>query len=474
MHYHIVGIAGAGMSAMAHILLDQGHTISGSDLQSNRMTMALTERGATIYTGHDPAHIEGAEALLATAAVPPDHPEVEAARQADIPLLKRGDLWRDWSGERTTIAVAGTHGKTTTTALLAWVFSHAGRNPGFLIGGESYNLGMNARWGDPAAPLIIEADEYDRAFLALKPHVAIVTNVEWDHPDVYASAEEYYQAFASFTAEADGVVVACGDTDVGLWSREAEQIRLPIITYGLGTHNDYQASVLYMQLPVRFHVHRAKKLPHLVHDKGGEYPADYDYQLNVPGTHNVRNALAVILVAEMFGLDAEVVAEALREFRGTARRFETKGEIAPLLGETRGVTVVDDYAHHPAEVRATLEAARKHLGGRRTIVYVQPHTYSRTRALLNQWTTAFNDADVILVGAIYAAREQREGSEVDELTRQLVAGIAEHHHDVTYVGEPEQATTIIRHILRPGDVVLTLGAGDSNRVGEMLLEQVRV
>ena len=188
MRYHIVGIAGAGMSAIAHVLLDQGHTVSGSDMQRNALADALAARGATILLGHDPAHVAGADALVVTSAVKPDHPEIRAARERGIPVLKRADLWREWSAQRDVVAVAGTHGKTTTTAMIALALTRAGRDPGFLIGGEAPDLARNARWGDPSAPLVIEADEYDRAFLALTPRVAVITNVEWDHVDIYAVA----------------------------------------------------------------------------------------------------------------------------------------------------------------------------------------------------------------------------------------------------------------------------------------------
>jgi len=198
MRYHIVGIAGAGMSAIAHVLLDQGHTIGGSDLQCNTLAGALAARGATIWLGHDAAHVAGADALVVTSAVTPDHPELRAARERGIPILKRTDLWREWSATRDVVAVAGTHGKTTTTAMIALALTRAGCDPGYLIGGEAPDLPRNARWGDPSAPLVIEADEYDRTFLALRPRMAVITNVEWDHVDIYASPEEYEAAFRAY------------------------------------------------------------------------------------------------------------------------------------------------------------------------------------------------------------------------------------------------------------------------------------
>jgi UDP-N-acetylmuramate--alanine ligase len=404
--------------------------------------------------------------VLATAAAPPNHPEILAAQDAGIRLLRREDLWRIWSQQRTIIAVAGTHGKTTTTAMLAWVFAQAGQQPGFLIGGDSFNLGTNARWGDPAAPLIIEADEYSRAFLALTASVAVITNVEWDHPDIYPTAQEYDEAFAAFVIEAEGPIITCGDHDTSVVAGAAQQVDLPLLRYGLAPANDYRA---LLEPPAEnqdvnsttFHLQRPKGLSYIVYDDNTALDSS-QYQLGMPGLHNVRNALAAIVVADIFGLPAAQVAAALRDFRGTARRFEQRGE-------AEGVLVIDDYAHHPTEVRATLAAARRRYPRRRIVAYLQPHTYSRTRALLEQWPQAFDDADIVLVGAIYAAREiDHEGAHKD-LALQLVECIAACHQAVSYVGELEAAATAALRTLHQDDVLLTMGAGDGCQVGDMVL-----
>jgi UDP-N-acetylmuramate--alanine ligase len=466
MHYHIVGIAGAGMSAVAHILLDQGHTVSGSDLSSNRLTAALAERGATLYVGHNAAYVGEADAVVATAAARPDHPELAAARAANIPLLKRGDLWRDWSQQRLVIAVAGTHGKTTTTAMIAWIFSQANRQPGFMIGGESLDLGSNARWGDPLAPLVIEADEYDRAFLALRPRLAVITNVEWDHPDIYPTAEAYCQAFAEFATNSEGAVIAYGDVaHDDCWSHEVRRSGLALRTYGLHPDNDYQA-VLTAEGQAAFTVRYSKAALHSVHKRTGDAALGMRYHVGIPGIHNIKNALAAIAVADAAGLDSTLVAQALRSFRGTARRFELRGEVA-------GVTVVDDYAHHPTEVRATLAAARARYGQRRLVAYVQPHTYSRTEALLDDWPAAFADADVVLVGAIYAAREKDEDGSRAALVYRIVESIAATHGEASYVGNVPEAATAVCRMVQPGDVLLTMGAGDGNQIGEAVLSYLQ-
>jgi UDP-N-acetylmuramate--alanine ligase len=461
MRYHIVGIAGAGMSAVAHILLDQGHTVSGSDLQRSAPADALAARGATVLLGHDPAHIAEADAVVATSAVRDDHPELAAARVSGIPVLRRADLWREWSRERRVIAVAGSAGKTTTTALIAHMLVQAGRDPGFLVGAEVPDLGANARWGDPHAPLVIEADEYDRTFLALTPFIAVITNIEWDHVDIYPTRDVYGAAFHDFAGSVgkERNLILCGD-DAGIH----RAINAPDATYyGIDeviAHdpvscrrtplNWMAATVRATENGAQFNLWRYNQRTFATQLLGAR-------SMKLHGEHNVRNALAAIAVADTLDIDRNVVAQALASYRGAGRRFELKGEAA-------GVTVIDDYAHHPSKVRATLRAARNRFGDRRIFAYLQPHTYSRTHALLDEWTTAFDDADVVRIGDIYAAREQNTfGIESNHLAQQI------NHADVRTVGAVQQAAHTIAAELRLGDVVLTLGAGDSYVVGEQIL-----
>lgn len=459
MHYHIVGIAGAGMSAMAHVLLDQGHTVSGSDLHANAQTAALVSRGAALFRGHDPANVIGADALLATSAVRAEHPELAAALARGIPLQRRTDLWREWSQQRRILAVAGAHGKTTTTAMLALALTRAGLAPGFVVGSMPLDLDTNARWGDPAAPLIIEADEYDHAFLALRPVIAIITTIDWDHPDIYPDEATYRAAFAAFAAQVQpgGTLLLCGDAEAGVRPATlstAAQVR----SYGLEPHNDYCAvptapGAVLRGDGDRFTIAQKQESPG---------PA---CRLRVPGLHNIRNALAAAAVGDLLGLERSTVLDALGSFRGTARRLEHKGEAG-------GVTVLDDYAHHPTEVRATLAAARARYAGRRLLVYIQPHTYSRTVALLDQWPGAFAEADVVLVGDIYAAREQPPaGLTPAELLARLVERIAAAHAAVVAVGPPDAAVAQVAARLLPGDVLITCGAGDGYLIGEAIVQQ---
>ncbi len=463
MHYHIIGVAGAGMSGIAHILLDQGHTVSGSDMQRSAVADALAARGATDVRGHDPANIAGADALVITSAVKPDHPEVMAGRAQGLPVLKRADLWREWSKQRMVVAVAGTHGKTTTTAMIALMLIQAGREPGFIVGAEVPDLGVNARWGAPDAPLVIEADEYDRTFLALAPQVAVITNVEWDHVDIYPTADEYdaaFQSFAQSVPEPRNVIVCSDDAGV------QRAIDLPEATqYGIDdllgrdpvscrrTLFEWTATnVQAMSDGARFDLWRYDQRSFATRSLGPR-------TLRLSGRHNVENALAAIAAATRLGVDQATIAEALASYHGAGRRFEIKGEAG-------GVTVVDDYAHHPTEVRATLQAARERFGERRLIVYVQPHTYSRTHALLDKWTDAFEAADAVRVGAIYAAREHDTLGMTDQVLAKAIR-----HRDVAPVGDVGRASEELTALLQPGDVLLTLGAGDGYKVGEYVLQR---
>lgn len=465
MHYHITGIAGAGMSAIAHILLDQGHAVSGSDVQRNTLTEALERRGALIREGHDPAWITGADALVATSAVRDDHVELSAARARGIPVLRRADLWRAWSRQRRVVAVAGAHGKTTTTALIALILTRAGRDPGFLIGGETPDLGVHARWGDPAAPLVVEADEYDRTFLALMPDVAVITSVEWEHVDIYPSPENYEAAFRSFTrrvAQPQRLIV-CGDDPGALriadhpemqqYGIEEAIVRNPA-SCRLAPMDWMAANVRYDGATTYFDLWRYDRRTFGTRRDG-------TYTMRLVGDHNVRNALAAIAVATLLGVERSAIADALATYQGTRRRFDIKGEV-------NGIVIIDDYAHHPTEARATLAAARARFPQRRLVVYLQPHTFSRTQALRGAWADAFDQADVVRIGDVYPARETGD----PRTAAHALAGCIR-HTDVQVVGNVVEAVTMIGALLRPGDVLLTLGAGDGYRVGELIIDALR-
>lgn len=461
MHYHIVGIGGSGMSAIAHLLLDQGHIVSGSDAQQSSAWAALQRRGVTITLGHAADHVANADALVVTSAVRPPHPALDAAAAHGIPVYKRHDLWRQWSHERRVIAVAGTHGKTTTSAMIAVALRNAGLNPGYLIGAEVPDLPLPAAWGDARAPLVIEADEYDRTFLALTPDIAVITTVEWDHVDIYASYADYvaaFQQFASQVPRADRVLV-CGD-DNGV---RASITRSGVRWYGID-HDIARDPVACTRIPLDWAAsawHTDAQTQYFqawYYDRASfAMRLHHPMQIQLAGLHNVKNALAAYAACVMAGADRQRVVQALATFRGASRRFEYKGMV-------RGVTVIDDYGHHPTEVRAVLAAARMRFPGQRIIAYVQPHTYSRTQLLATEWAKAFADADIVCIGDIYASREHPvDGIDAAWLVAQI------DHPTVSATGDIAGTVQWLTSHVTTGDVVITMSAGDGTRVGPGVL-----
>jgi UDP-N-acetylmuramate--alanine ligase len=448
-HTHIVGIGGAGMSAIAQLLLERGDQVSGCDRALTPTTSLLAAKGASVCAGHSADHLAAVDRLLVTSALPADHVELVAARQRHIPVLTRHDLWREWSRQRAIVAIAGTHGKTTTSAMTALIFVRAGQQPGYLIGADVPSLGGSATWG--SGPLVLEADEYARTFLALTPQVAVITNLDWDHVDIYPTQAEYDAAFRQFAGQIAGggpdgaasqrPLILCGD-DAGVQRVFAA---VPATRCGLSAANDWRATAL---------APRAGGMAFTV-ERGGETLGDV--WLGVAGEHNVRNALLALAAADFYAIPFATAAAALAHYRGAARRFEAKG----VAG---GIAVFDDYAHHPTEIRATLEAARGRFPGQRIVVYFQPHTYSRLQAFSSEFSAAFGQADVVRIGAVYGARESSAGPDP---TTQIVAAMA--HPDAQAVGDLAGAFANLRTTLQPGDVLLTLGAGDGVEVGERII-----
>jgi UDP-N-acetylmuramate--alanine ligase len=457
-HIHLIGIGGSGLSAIARVLLENGDVVSGSDRQFSPLAQALQAAGAIVYTGHRAENISpDTDQVIRSSAIPDEHVEVQAARAAGIPVLKRADFLGEWMRDRLGIAIAGTHGKTTTTAMVAWMLTALGQDPTYIIGGVSADLGGNAHSGHGEA-FVIEADEYDRMFLGLAPKIAVVTNVEHDHPDCYPAAEDFYQAFRAFTGRlsAGGVLIACTD-DPGA-ARLLREVRSgggKAYAYGLGCwlgNGETHFSGMDLQ----------------PNDQGGfDFTAaragswQVKVSLQVPGQHNVRNALAALAVADQVGLDIPDAAAALSRFHGTGRRFEVRGEAS-------GVTVIDDYAHHPTEIRATLSAARSRFPGRSLWAVWQPHTYSRTRTLLEDFLHAFADADHVLVTDIYAAREADPG---DFSAKQVTDAML--HADVHYTPGLADAQAYLVERLQSGDVLLVLSAGDADQVSARVLDSLR-
>ncbi len=445
MHVHLIGIGGTGLSAIARVLLESGHTVSGSDRQGSPLARALAEAGARVYIGHRADQVRGADVVVRSSAVPDDNVEVQAARAAGIPVLKRADFLGQLTADRLGIAVAGTHGKTTTTAMIAWTLTQLGQDPSFIVGSVVTDLGVNAHAGRGSA-FVIEADEYDRMFLGLNPTVAVVTNVEHDHPDCFPTAEDFTNAFRAFlaTVRPEGAVAVCVD-DPGAAALLAEVERLDRLPYGVSEAARYRATDLRPQ-PGAGYAFRAQK----------EGRPLAEVRLTIPGRHNVLNALATLTVVDYLGLPVDKAAQALSAFRGTGRRFEVRGEFG-------GVIVVDDYAHHPTEIRATLAAARDRYPDRSLWAVWQPHTYSRTRLLFDEFTRAFDDADHVLVTEVYPAREPVEP---DFSARQVVRAM--NHPDAHFVSTLMDAIAFLLERLQPGDVLLVFSAGDATQVSEQV------
>lgn len=453
-HVHLIGIGGSGLSAIARVLLQRGVTVSGSDRQDSPLLEQLRAEGARVWVGHRAENIGAAQVVVRSSAVDESNVEVQAARSAGIPVLRREDFLGYLTDASRLIAVAGTHGKTTTTSMLAWVLTALGLDPSYIIGGVSLNLGSNAHAGN-GAYFVIEADEYDRMFLGLRPEVAVVTSIEHDHPDCYPSYEEFYAAFRSFAdrLRPGGMLIACGE------ERGARRLLLEWRSRG-GLGRSYGLSALGYDTFVR----RTRR------NAMGGYEAEVvlrdgkvvPLELQVPGEHNLRNALAVVTVADWLHLPLTAVAQALAEFKGTERRFEVHA--AP-----NGVVLVDDYAHHPTEIRATLAAARARFPQRRLWAVWQPHTYSRTRQLFAEFAQAFADADQVVVTAIYAAREAppADGFSAD----QVAAEIQRAGKPVFYAADLLAAQKYLAENVRPADVVLVLSAGDANQINRRLLEE---
>lgn len=436
------------MSALALIARHRGVAITGCDSDTSGVGSAdLTALGVPVWRGHDPSHVDGARAVVVTAAVPRDHPELERARALDVPVVRRADALAELvagDGRTTVVAIAGTHGKTTTTVMVTEALTAAGRNPTGLAGGRVTAWGGNARIGGDEL-FVVEADEYDRAFLSLKPTIAVVNNVEADHLECYGSIEALEHAFADFAGRAARVIV--GADDVGA-DRVALQLEAPVWRVGHGATADVRIRAVRLE-PGGSRATLA--LP------GGDM---VELELAVPGLHNVRNAAAAVAVLRALGADVQAGARALSEFRGVGRRFER-------LGHAGGVTVVDDYAHHPTEVTATLAAARQAFPGQRLVAVFQPHLFSRTALHGEALGKALAAADIVVVAPIYAAREQPQPGVTHHL---VVRGATRAGAATVAVRDRAGLTSHVARAVRSGDVVFTLGAGDITRVGPELLQ----
>jgi UDP-N-acetylmuramate--alanine ligase len=453
---HFVGIGGIGMSGIAEVLLNLGYQVSGSDLKSSPITQRLAALGARIIEGHRGDNIAGAEVVVTSSAISPDNPEVVEAHSSHIPVIPRAEMLAELMRLKYGVAIAGMHGKTTTTSMVAAVLAAGGLDPTVVVGGRVDAMGSNARLGR-SQYLVAEADESDRSFLKLSPILAVVTNIDREHMDCYRNMRDVKRTFLNFMDRVPfyGTVVACNDDP--LLRRLFPQVQRRVMTYGTRRGSDFQIKAGQLELDSAEHLLLSRfQVSYRGKDLG-------EFVLHVPGAHNALNATAAIAVG--IGLDIELahIRNALDNFRGVERRFQ-------LRGNAGGVSVIDDYGHHPTEIRATLAAARQ-CGYRRIHVIFQPHRYTRTQALMNEFAFAFEEADTLFVLDIYAATEQPiPGISGESLARYIkdVGG-----QEAPYVPSFADAIEAISGAAEPGDLILTLGAGSVSQLGPMILEKLQ-
>lgn len=447
---HFIGIGGIGMSGIAEILVNLGHRVSGSDLKRSAVTDRLESLGVVIHEGHSASNVAGADVVVTTSALSPQNPEVIAAHKQGIPVIQRAEMLAELMRLKYGVAIAGMHGKTTTTSMIAAVLAAGGLDPTVVVGGRVEAMGSSARLGR-SEYLVAEADESDRSFLKLSPILAVVTNIDREHMDCYRDMEDVERAFLAFMDRVPfyGATVACLD-DPKL-AALLPRVRRKVLTYGMNPEAVFRLEVLPHGQSSESHQSRF-----LVHRKGN---ALGPFVLAVPGLHNLRNATAAVAIGTQLAIEPEKIAVALAEFRGVDRRFQQKGKVD-------GVTVVDDYGHHPTEIRATLEAARQ-CGFRRIHVLFQPHRYTRTRDLIQEFRHCFDAADAVWILDIYAASESPiAGVDAPSLVRAIG------RPEVRYAGSFEVAAAEAARMAEPGDLILTMGAGNIHQAGAIVLQQL--
>jgi len=448
-HIHFVGIGGIGMSGIAELLLNLGYKVSGSDLKRSDITDRLEQLGGVIFKSHAAEQIEGADVVVVSSAIDPDNPEVRAAGQVSIPVIRRAEMLAELMRLKYSIAIAGAHGKTSTTSIVASVLAEGGLDPTVVIGGKLKSIGSNAVLGQGDF-IVAEADESDGSFLNFSPTIAVVTNIDNEHLDFYEDLDAIKAVFANFLDRIPfyGLAVLCLDNEP--IQDLIPRLKKRYTTYGMSPQADFHIrDVAFGNRKSGFNIyHRGEKLGHI--------------NLNLPGIHNVYNATASIAVGVELNIAFDHIKRALETVEGVQRRLEIKGE-------TNGVIVIDDYGHHPTEIKITLKAVEENWPDRRKVVVFQPHRYSRTQALFDDFTRAFYQSDVLVVLPIYAASEKKiEGIN----SQNLCEGIKAHgHKEVIFADGFKAAHSLLKQTLQPGDLLLTLGAGDVWKVGEMFLNK---
>ena len=448
---HFVGIGGIGMSGIAELLLNLGFDVSGSDINESPIIEKLIRLGADIHMGHSMVNLNDADVLVYSSAVHTDNPEILAAKERNIPVIRRAEMLGELiSVKETSIGVGGTHGKTTTSSMIGTVLSEGHLDPTLVVGGLVKTIDSNARLGDGNI-IVVEADEFDRSFLALRPTISIITNIELEHTDCYINLDDLQQAFIQFANAAPfyGAVIACIDSPALV--EIIPEIKRPVITYGLNENADIKATNI---------CHNESQTVYTLWENNHE---NGTIKLNVPGEHNVVNSLAAVALGMELGMKIETIAHGLHTYTGVRRRFEIKGICNDIM-------VVDDYAHHPTEVRATLNAAKEGWD-RRIISVFQPHLYSRTQEFYKEFADAFQSSDVLIVTDVYPAREKPirgvSGAMVSDATRK--AG----HEHVHYVPNLDNLLSHLEKIVQPGDMVLTIGAGTIWRYSDTYFDHLK-
>ena len=449
-HIHFIGIGGTGLSAIAKVLLEQGYKVSGSDLMVSPLFEGVRAAGGNVFQGHRAENIEGAELIVRSSAIPDDNPEILAAEIAGIPVLRRSEFLGRLMEGKNVIAIAGSHGKTTTTSMVSWILSAQDRDPSYIVGGVVANLGTNARSGT-GNDFVIEADEYDHMFLGLNPDLAVVTNVEHDHPDIFPTLRSFEEAFIGFVNNlgSHGTLVLCGEDPGAMKLASEVSENQKLIVYGFEkSGRDYCAR------DIRTKPGGGSEF--IISINNGQELVLVNISIQVPGQHNVLNALAAFAAADQLGLDRTKIAVNLADFKGSERRFEVRGEFQDII-------LIDDYAHHPTEIKATLAAAKLTYPGRRIVGVWQPHTFSRTQTLFSDFIDAFADADELIVLDVYAAREIKPpGFSISDLVQAIRAVKA------VYISGKERVIDTLKEELRAGDVLLIFSAGDAIEINQEL------
>jgi UDP-N-acetylmuramate--alanine ligase len=448
---HFVGIGGIGMSGIAEVLLNLGYKVSGSDLRASDITERLTSLGGEIFFGHARENVAHADVVVISSAVHDDNPEVIEARERLIPVIPRAEMLAELMRMKYGIAVAGTHGKTTTTSMVATLLSKGGIDPTIVIGGRLNSIGTNARLGQGQF-LVAEADESDGSFLLLSPTIALVTNIDADHLDFYSGIEEIKDTFVEFINKIPfyGLAVLCLD-NVNV-ADILPRVKKRFTSYGLSAQADFRATDVKLS---------GFSTSFVAHHKGVRLG---EISFNMPGAHNVLNALGAIAIAMELDIPFETIREGFASFGGVGRRFQLKGEV-------NGIMVIDDYGHHPTEVRATLGGAKAGWGDRRLVVVFQPHRFSRTKELFEEFVQAFHDADVLILTDIYPAGE----APIEGVTAESLATRIRRHgqRDVTWISDRDLLCDHLERVLQPGDILLTLGAGNAWQIGETMLQRMK-